>query len=110
MNLAAMPIALLVNPASAHGRALKRLPRVEQALDALRIEFRVQRTKDLEHGVAQALRAVEAGELPVVMSGDGLVGAIGGAMAGSPTPLGIIPGGRGNDLARGLGIPDDPEA
>ena len=48
--------------------------------------------------------------MPVVISGDGLVGAIGGAMAGSETPLGIIPGGRGNDLARVLGIPDDPEA
>ena len=30
-------------------------------------------------------------------------------MAGAETPLGIIPGGRGNDLARVLGIPDDPE-
>jgi YegS/Rv2252/BmrU family lipid kinase len=29
-------------------------------------------------------------------------------MAGAETPLGIIPGGRGNDLARVLGIPDDP--
>jgi YegS/Rv2252/BmrU family lipid kinase len=37
------------------------------------------------------------------------VGAIGGALAGSETPLGIIPGGRGNDLARVLGIPEDPE-
>ncbi len=43
------------------------------------------------------------------MSGDGLVGAVGGALAGAETPLGIIPGGRGNDLARVLGIPDDPE-
>ncbi len=31
-------------------------------------------------------------------------------MAGSETPLGIVPGGRGNDLARVLGIPDDPLA
>ncbi len=45
-----------------------------------------------------------------MISGDGLVGAIGGAMAGAETPLGIIPGGRGNDLARVLGIPDDPLA
>ena len=65
--------------------------------------------RGLEHGVEQALGAIEAGELPVVMSGDGLIGAVGGAMAGSETPLGILPGGRGNDLARGLGIPDDPE-
>lgn len=104
-----MPLALLVNPASAHGHTLKLLPRVEQELDARRLVFRVQRTRGLEHGVEQALRAVEAGEVPVVMSGDGLIGAVGGAMAGSETPLGIVPGGRGNDLARVLGIPDDPE-
>lgn len=105
-----MPLALLVNPSSAGGRTLKLLPRVEQALDALRVEFRVQRTKGLEHGAEQALLAIEAGEIPVVMSGDGLVGAVGGAMAGSDTPLGIVPGGRGNDLARVLGIPAEPEA
>jgi YegS/Rv2252/BmrU family lipid kinase len=109
MNAESLPLAVLVNPASGRGRALKLLPRVEQALDALRVDFRVLRTKSLEHGVAQALRAVEAGELPVVMSGDGLIGAIGGAMAGSSTPLGIVPGGRGNDLARVLGIPSGPE-
>ena len=31
-------------------------------------------------------------------------------MAGAETPVGLIPCGRGNDLARVLGIPDDPEA
>jgi YegS/Rv2252/BmrU family lipid kinase len=103
------PLALLVNPSSAGGKALKLLPRVEQALDARRAAFRVQRTKSLEHGAEQALLAVEAGELPVAISGDGLLGAVGGAMAGSETPLGIVPGGRGNDLARALGLPEDPE-
>jgi YegS/Rv2252/BmrU family lipid kinase len=109
MEIEGMPLVLLVNPHSAGGKALKLLPRVEAALDARRIVFRVQKTRGLEHGVEQALLAVEANEVPVVMSGDGLVGAIGGAMAGAETPLGIIPGGRGNDLARVLGIPDDPE-
>jgi YegS/Rv2252/BmrU family lipid kinase len=109
MDISGMPLALLVNPSSAGGRPLKLLPRVEQALDAARAVFRVQRTKGLEHGAEQALLAVEAGEVPVVISGDGLLGAIGGAMPGSETPLGIVPGGRGNDLARVLGIPDDPE-
>jgi YegS/Rv2252/BmrU family lipid kinase len=42
------------------------------------------------------------------MSGDGLVGQLGGALAGAGVPMGIIPGGRGNDLARVLGIPNDP--
>lgn len=105
-----MPLTLLVNPHAAGGKALKRLPRVEAALDARRVDFRVERTRSLAHGVEAALRAVDGDELPVVMSGDGLLGAIGGAMAGAATPLGLIPCGRGNDLARVLGIPDDPEA
>jgi YegS/Rv2252/BmrU family lipid kinase len=102
------PLALLVNPHSAGGRTLKLLPRIEHELDARRIPFRSERTRGLEDGVEKALRAVDAGEIPVVISGDGLVGAIGGAMAGAETPLGIIPGGRGNDLARVLGIPAEP--
>jgi YegS/Rv2252/BmrU family lipid kinase len=109
MDAKGMPLALLVNPASAHGRPLKLLPRVEAELDARRIAFRVERTRGLEDGVERALRAAEMGELPVVIGGDGLIGAVGGALAGSETPLGIVPGGRGNDLARVLGIPDDPE-
>jgi len=110
MDVAGMPLALLVNPHSAHGRALKLLPRVERALDERRVGFRVERTRGLEHGIELALAAADAGEVPVVLSGDGLIGAIGGAMAGHETPLGILPGGRGNDLARVLGIPEDPEA
>jgi YegS/Rv2252/BmrU family lipid kinase len=108
MDIEGMPLTLLVNPASAHGRTLKLLPAVEQELDSRRIPFRVERTRGLDHGAERALRAVEANEVPVVISGDGLLGAVGGAMAGSETPLGVIPGGRGNDLARVLGIPDDP--
>lgn len=109
MQVEGMPLALLVNPSSAHGQALKLLPRLEQELDARRIPFRVERTRGLEDGVERALRAVEADEVPVVVSGDGLIGAIGGALAGSETPMGIVPGGRGNDLARVLGIPSEPE-
>jgi YegS/Rv2252/BmrU family lipid kinase len=109
MDAQGPPLLLLANPHSAGGRTLKLLPRVEAALDARRAEFRVQRTRGLEHGVEQALLAVEAGEVPVVISGDGLLGAVGGAMAGSQTPLGLIPAGRGNDLARVLEIPTEPE-
>ena len=104
------PLVLLVNPSSGGGTSLKALARVEALLDARRVPFRVVRTKSLEHGVAKALGAVEDGELPVVVSGDGMIGAVGGAMAGGETPLGIVPVGRGNDLARVLGIPTEPEA
>ena len=110
MQMEGMPLALLVNPTSAGGRALKVLRRLERALDEARVAFRVQRTEGIDHGVETALAAIEAGEVPVLISGDGLIGAVGGAMAGTETPMGIVPAGRGNDLARVLGIPDDPVA
>lgn len=99
---------LIVNPSSGGGKALRLLPEVTRAFDKLRMVVRVERTRSIQHGVDLALDAVESGEIPVVLSGDGLIGAVGGAMAGGSLPLGIVPGGRGNDLARGLGIPSNP--
>src|SRR3954447_8617512 len=99
---------LLVNPHSAGGRTLKLLPDVERELERAGVQYRVVRTKSLEHGVTEARCAADGGEVPVVMSGDGLVGQVGGALAETTTPMGILPGGRGNDLARVLGVPDDP--
>lgn len=108
MSPAQRPLALLVNPLSGGGRAKELLPQVEDELDKRRIAFRVERTRDAQHAVTEALAAADAGELPVVMSGDGLIGIVGGALAGTEVPLGIVPAGRGNDLARVLGIPTEP--
>lgn len=69
------------------------------------LEYRLVLTEGAEHGCNEAVAAGEAGEIPVVMSGDGLLGQIGGALAGTGVAMGILPGGRGNDLARVLGIP-----
>jgi YegS/Rv2252/BmrU family lipid kinase len=99
---------LLVNPHSAGGQTLKLLPEVERALRGRSIPYRVVRTRSLGHGISEARSAAESGEIPVVMSGDGLVGQVGGALAETDATMGIIPGGRGNDLARVLGIPPDP--
>lgn len=102
---------LIVNPASGGGRGAEMLPRVERALDERRLAFRTVVTRSLEHGVDEALAASDAREVPTVISGDGMIGQIGGALARSDTPLAIIPGGRGNDLARVLEIPTGiPEA
>ena len=100
---------LLCNPSSGRGRAERLLPEVERELEAHGIRSRTVLTRSLEHGIDEALRAGKAGEIPVVMSGDGLIGQIGGALAGSDIPMGVIPGGRGNDFARVLGIPTEPE-
>lgn len=103
------PFLLLVNPAAGSGRARELLPSVTAAMTAAGLEHRSVLTTGIEHGVAEALAGAAAGEIPVVISGDGLIGQVGGALAGSSTPMGVIPGGRGNDFARVLGIPDEVE-
>ncbi len=83
------------------------LPELESALRARGLGYRLVLTTGLEHGCEEARAAAQAGEVPVVMSGDGLIGQVGGVLAGGDTPMGVIPGGRGNDLARVLDIPTD---
>ncbi len=100
---------LLVNPVAGGGRAKQLLPDAERALTEAGLEYRLVFTEGIEHGRREALEAAQAGDVPVVMSGDGLIGQVGGALAGSQASLGVIPGGRGNDFARVVGIPDDVE-
>jgi YegS/Rv2252/BmrU family lipid kinase len=100
---------LLVNPSAGHGRTRELVPALERAFAARRLEHRTVLTESAEHGCAEARAAAGAGEIPVVVSGDGLIGQVGGVLAGGSTPMGIIPGGRGNDLARVLGIPTEVE-
>jgi YegS/Rv2252/BmrU family lipid kinase len=100
---------LLVNPSAGGGRARDRLPEAQRALDARGIEHRVVLTTGLEHGREEARAGAEAGETVIVMSGDGLIGQIGGALTDPRGTLAILPGGRGNDLARVLGIPIEIE-
>jgi YegS/Rv2252/BmrU family lipid kinase len=98
---------VLVNPSAGGGRARDLLPQLERALRDRGLGYRLVMTTSLDHGVEEARTAAAGGEVPVVMSGDGLVGQVGGALAGTDAPLGVIPGGRGNDFARVVGIPTE---
>lgn len=104
-----MPHVLLVNPSAGGGRARKLLDTARRALADGGVEARLVLTEGVEHGREEARGAPGRDERVIVMSGDGLVGQVGGVLAGTGTALGIIPGGRGNDLARVLGIPNDVE-
>jgi len=103
-------VRLIVNPSAGAGRAAKLLPGVEMALRSHGISFRVDRTTSIEHARELARAAREAGELAAAMGGDGLAGAVAGELQGSDAVMALLPGGRGNDLARKLGLGHDPVA
>jgi YegS/Rv2252/BmrU family lipid kinase len=104
------PVCLIVNPHAGGGRALRLLPAVEAALRGLGRSFRVHPTTSMEHGRELAREARDAGDLVAAMGGDGLIGAVAGELRDGRATLAVLPGGRGNDFARKLGIPSDPVA
>src|SRR5437588_5355323 len=103
-------LSLIVNPSAGDGRAGRALDGVRAALSDHGLEHHVERTDGLEHARELALRAAGAGETAVALGGDGLVGAVADALKHSGGVVGVLPGGRGNDFARVLGIPLEPRA
>lgn len=103
-------VCLIVNPHAGGGRAARRLPAVEAALRGHGLAFRVERTTSIEHARELARSARAAGEVAAAMGGDGLMGAVASELQGTDGVLGIVPGGRGNDWARKLGIDAAPAA
>lgn len=103
------PVCLIVNPSAGGGRAGRAHADVVRALEAHGLSVRSERTRDLEHAQQLAREAAQAGETVVCLSGDGMVGAVADVLRELPGALlGVLPGGRGNDLARVLGISQDP--
>jgi YegS/Rv2252/BmrU family lipid kinase len=102
------PVCLIVNPHAGGGRSLRLLPGVEAALRGQGRPFRVEPTTSMQHARQLARAACDSGEIVAAMGGDGIIGAVAGELRGGAGLLAVVPGGRGNDFARKLGIPFDP--
>lgn len=104
------PFCIVVNPAAGQGRSLRVLSVVTAALDAAGAAYHVSESSSLDDARELAGQAAQLGQLVVAVGGDGTTGALAGAVAAAGGRFGIIPAGRGNDLARVLEIPSDPAA
>lgn len=108
--------AVIINPRAGGPRA-RRLGPAERAALAERVGrragllVRAAVTEARGHGAELARQALADGaSLVVAWGGDGTVNEVASVLAGSSVPLGIVPGGSGNGLARELGLSRDPEA
>jgi len=103
-------LSLIVNPAAGRGRALQLLPQVTAALTASGTDYELSQSASLAHACELAAAAAGRKQVVVAVGGDGMAGALAGPTSRLGGRYGIIPAGRGNDLARVLGIPADPGA
>lgn len=105
-------VALLTNPTAGKGRAGRHRAAVVRRLTDAGFAVRDLAGRDADEALALARDAVADGvEALVVNGGDGLVHLGAQAVATTGVPLGIVPTGTGNDVARYLDLPrKDPLA
>lgn len=98
-------IALLTNPAAGKGRARAAAAVALPRLRAGGVRVRNLAGRDADEAQALAATAVADGvDALVVCGGDGLVHLALQVLAGTGIPLGVVPSGTGNDVARYLDL------
>jgi YegS/Rv2252/BmrU family lipid kinase len=109
-----MKSMLVYNPTAGKGNAGKTLPKVQTLLSERGFDSELVLTEGIGHAQRLGEQAVKAGcDLVVVAGGDGTVneainGLMNPALNGRKRPaLGVLPVGRGNDFAFGMGIPQE---
>jgi YegS/Rv2252/BmrU family lipid kinase len=84
--------------------------KVEAELTARNISYEYAVTQYRRHAVELAKAAYERGERTIVaVGGDGTVNEVASVLANTDAVMGILPFGTGNDLARVLHFPTEPE-
>ncbi|MEU3355491.1 diacylglycerol kinase [Streptomyces sp. NPDC037389] len=105
-------ITLFVNPAAGRGRGARAARPAAAVLRAAGFSVRTVLGHDAPDALRRAREAVAGGTGALIaVGGDGMVSLALRAVAGTPTPLGVIAAGTGNDFARTAGLPvRDPAA
>lgn len=108
-------LALLVNPRSGGGRGAAVGEAAAVRLRGLGHHVEILAAPDAARAEASAAEAVgrdddDRPDALVVVGGDGMVHLGVNAVVGSGVPLGVVPAGTGNDVARAWGLPSDAVA
>ena len=105
-----MKLTILLNPAAGRQKGRRRLAEALEMLRRAGVEPTIRESRSGQHLVELA-RQAEAEKPDVVVSagGDGTHHYVLNGLAGTQIPLGILSLGTGNDFAKGLGIPREPE-
>ena len=102
-----------MNPAGRDGESLKLWESAKPKLEEAGFQTEVHLTERVGHAseISFSLKDREDIDLVVANGGDGTVHEVASGLRGSNLPLGILPGGTGNDVARNHGYPlEDLEA
>jgi diacylglycerol kinase (ATP) len=100
-------LALLVNPVSGGGRSVHVADRAVRCLEGSGRRVRVLRSGGPGELGPLARELSAGGAVVAACGGDGTFNEIVNGIGPGGGPVGIIPAGRGNDLASNLGIPHD---
>ncbi|MEU2877814.1 YegS/Rv2252/BmrU family lipid kinase [Streptomyces sp. NPDC007070] len=99
----------IVNPTAGGSAGAAALLRVARPLREAGASLETEYSRSLAHARELARQAGERGRVVLAVGGDGIAGGIGGALSGTGALFGLVPAGRGNDFARALGLPADPD-
>jgi len=102
-----MQTKIIVNPVAGKGNSIEALPAVKHCLKSTGIQYEIIRTGFPGHATELAGELEDPQTRLVAMGGDGTVREVLNGISSPETPVGIIPSGMGNDLARSLGIPTE---
>jgi diacylglycerol kinase (ATP) len=99
-----MKAIFIINPISGTGRQSSIKFLIKNQINKS-IDYQIIETEYAGHGAKIAYENRDITDVIIAIGGDGTVLEIGAPLIGSNTPLGIIPAGSGNGLARHLNIP-----
>jgi diacylglycerol kinase (ATP) len=102
-------VMVFVNPAAGGGRARAYLGQIQQVFGSNQVQTQLVMTNSAAELELSVQNAISQGRRVLfAMGGDGTFQALANAAFGTPTLLGVLPLGGGNDFAAALGLPDDP--